>query len=140
MLSRKIEWTWNQSAAGSTPTRGIFYCSSQKVYSGCRAHSIASPRRVSTAWSMTGKKTSRHSLTALGLPGRFMINVLPRIPATARESIARSVTSRLRSRIASVIPGASRSHTSSVASGVTSLGANPVPPLVKTMSTFNLSA
>ena len=44
------------------------------------------------------------------------------MPATARESIQCSVCSRDAARIASAIPGASRSITSRVASGVTSLG------------------
>ena len=38
---------------------------------------------------------------------------------------------RLSARIASAIPGASRSITARVASGVTSSGVRPVPPVVK---------
>ena len=39
------------------------------------------------AWGSTGMMHCRHSLTALGLPGRLMIRVRPRMPATPRESI-----------------------------------------------------
>ncbi len=67
---------------------------------------------------------SRHSLTALGLPGRLMIRVRPRVPATPRESMPKGVCCRLMARIASAIPGASRSRTAFVASGVTSRGAD----------------
>src|SRR2546421_1545780 len=74
---------------------------------------------------------SRHSLTALGLPGRLMIRVWPRVPATPRESMPKGVCCRLMARIASAIPGASRSMTAFVASGVTSRGAKPVPPVVR---------
>src|ERR1051326_2310614 len=73
---------------------------------------------------------SRHSLTALGLPGRVIINVRPRGPATPRESMPKGVCWRLAIRIASAMPGASRSIMASVASGVTSRGARPVPPVV----------
>ena len=41
-------------------------------------------------------------------------------------------SSRASARIASAIPGASRSSTGRVASGVTSRGVNPVPPVVST--------
>ena len=52
------------------------------------------------------------------------------MPAAARESMALGVTAREACRMASAIPGAARRHTASVASGVTSLGEKPVPPLV----------
>ena len=61
-----------------------------------------------------------------------MISVRPRMPATPRESIQWRVWGREASRIASAIPGTSRSITSPVASGVTSRGATPVPPVVST--------
>src|SRR5579883_2073745 len=74
---------------------------------------------------------SRHSLTALGLPGRLTIRVRPRTPATPRESMPKGVCFRLSARMASAMPGASRSITARVASGVTSRGARPVPPVVR---------
>src|SRR6266487_3389343 len=89
-----------------------------------------------TACGNTGRIHSRHSLTALGLPGRLIISVRPRVPATPRESIPKGVCCRLTARIASAIPGASRSITAFVASGVTSRGARPVPPVVRIRLTF----
>lgn len=74
------------------------------------------------------------SAIAFGLPGKLTIRVWPRIAATLRESIQCAVCSREASRIASAIPGASRSATAAVASGVTSSGANPVPPVVSRSS------
>ena len=50
------------------------------------------------------------------------------MPATPRESRPSGLTSR----IASARPGASRSSTARVPSGVRSLGPNPVPPVVTT--------
>lgn len=45
---------------------------------------------------------------ALGLPGRLTISVRPRIPAAARDSMARGVTAMDDARMASGIPGAIR--------------------------------
>ena len=53
-------------------------------------------------------------------------------PARPRESGASGVSARPRARRCSAMPGASRSRTSSVASGVTSRAARPVPPVVTT--------
>ena len=84
--------------------------------------------------------TAIDSRTAFGLPGRLTISVLPRMPLTARESMARGVMVMLWARIASAMPGASLSSTARVASGVTSRGAKPVPPVVKMTSAPNPSA
>ncbi len=54
------------------------------------------------------------------------------IPATPRESHAIWVEAAPAERMASARPGASRSITARVASGVTSRGPNPVPPVVTT--------
>ena len=78
--------------------------------------------------------TSRFSVAAFGLPGRFTTKHRPRIPATARESIPCGVTRILAWRIASTRPGAARSITACVASGVISRGLKPVPPVVKIRS------
>src|SRR5262245_7741421 len=75
----------------------------------------------------------------LGLPGKLTIRVPPRIPATPRESIQWRVCGREAERIASGIPGASRSITTRVASGVMSVGPNPVPPVVSTRSQSSAS-
>ena len=55
-----------------------------------------------------------------------------RAPATARESAAIGVCASPVARISSARPGASRSITARVASGVTSRGPKPVPPVVTT--------
>ena len=82
---------------------------------------------------------SRHSRTAFGLPGRLTISVRLRIPLAARLNIVRFVNCKLYARIASGIPGTIRSATASVASGITSRGENPVPPVVKSRSAFHSS-
>ena len=61
-----------------------------------------------------------------------MINVSPRMPAAARDNMARSVIVREYCKIAIGIPGTSRSITALVASGVTSRLEKPVPPVVST--------
>src|SRR5712692_10861320 len=65
-----------------------------------------------------------------------MIRVRPRVPTTARESMPKGVFCRLIARMASAMPGASRSITALVASGVTSRGASPVPPVVRIRFTW----
>jgi hypothetical protein len=74
-----------------------------------------------------------------GLPGKLMISVEPRIPATPRESIQLTVWPLDARRIASAIPGTSRSITARVASGVTSRGATPVPPVVSTSAAVDVA-
>ena len=78
---------------------------------------------------------SMFSRAALGLPGRFTMRVRPRMPATSRERQARGVIAIEAARMASGMPGAMRSHTATVASGVTSRGEKPVPPVVRTSAT-----
>ena len=51
-------------------------------------HSPGSPWSLAMVWGMTGRITSSPSRTALGLPGRLQIRVLPRTPQTAREIMA----------------------------------------------------
>jgi hypothetical protein len=66
----------------------------------------------------------------LGFPGKLIISVLPRIPAVARDSALIAVCFRPSSYIVVTRAGVSRSITLFVASGVTSVGAKPVPPVV----------
>ena len=84
--------------------------------------------------------TPKVSATPLGLPGRVMINVLPRTPVTERLSIAIGVNFKVSARIASAKPGTSRSIMDLQASGVTSRGPNPVPPVLTIRSTSGASA
>ena len=72
-------------------------------------------------------------LTApFGLPGRFTMIAAPRVPQTARLNGDIGVRFNPSLRITSGIPGISRSQMASVASGVTSRFATPVPPVVTT--------
>ena len=57
------------------------------------------------------------------------------MPAAARVSMARGVICMESARIASGMPGVSRSITARVASGVTSRTENPVPPVVRISAT-----
>jgi hypothetical protein len=63
---------------------------------------------------------------------RLTTSVEPRTPAAPRERRPCGVFAIESARNACAIPGASRSSTSRVASGVTSRGASPVPPVVRT--------
>ena len=74
------------------------------------------------------------SRIAFGWPGRLMISARFRITATWRERIAVGTNARLTCRICSPNPGITLSPTASVASGVTSRAAGPVPPVVSTRS------
>ena len=67
-----------------------------------------------------------------GRAGKLTTRVEPTTPATPRESRPCGVFAIESARTASAIPGATRSSTSVVASGVTSRGPNPVPPVVST--------
>lgn len=81
----------------------------------------------------------RHSAMAVGLPGRVMMSDDPRIPAVWRDKIAVGIRPIETARIASPNPGSILVQTASVASGVTSRGDGPVPPVVMTNEQFSLS-
>src|SRR6266511_3986331 len=108
--------------------------SAGQPYAG-RVCSPTSPLSVLTACGSAGASAARISRTALGLPGKFTISVPRRTPATARDSMPAGVTRTLSARMTSAMPGTSYSSTSSVACGVTSRGARPVPPVVRMTST-----
>src|SRR5258705_3586798 len=74
------------------------------------------------------------SRTPLVEPGRLTMSVRPRTPAMPRLSAARGKLSPVTARNRSAMPGASRSSAARVASGVTSRGLSPVPPVVSTRS------
>src|SRR5215831_17093681 len=67
------------------------------------------------------------------------MRVLLRVPATPRDSAARGKAVIEQIRIRSEIPGASRCSTARVASGVTSRGPSPVPPVVRIRSAASAS-
>jgi len=83
---------------------------------------------------------SSDSTAPRGLPGRLIMIVVARIPATARDKIARGVFFDPAKRMCSPKPGISRSTTARVASGVTSRGPTPVPPVVRITSASLASA
>src|SRR5438477_2448715 len=93
------------------------------------------PLRSSSTCGTSSTIASRDSTAPFGEPGRFTIRTVPRVPASERESTASGVATRPRVRINSPKPGISRSNTARVASGVTSRGATPVPPVVKIAAT-----
>ena len=112
---------------------------------------ISSPQRGPTICRPTGRlaavkpqgteaagRPASVSAMALGWPGRLMISALPRITATWRDRIAVGTKVRLIWRICSPKPGMVLCATASVASGVTSRGAGPVPPhcLATTVATL----
>src|SRR5665647_2832111 len=79
------------------------------------------------------------SFTALMLPGKFIIRVLFLMPLTPLDNSALGVFFWLSALRYSEIPGASRSIAVLVASGVTSRGEKPVPPVVIIKSELRLS-
>ncbi len=89
------------------------------------------PPATSIAWRSSTRMETRLSSAPRLLPGRLTINVEPRSPATPRESHEKGLLSAPRDRMASARPGAWRSSTRSVASGVRSRGLMPVPPAVR---------
>ena len=72
----------------------------------------------------------RFSRAAFSEPGRLMIRLRPRVPATARDNMARGVIFSPSIHMATGMARISRSSTARVASGVTSRGERPVPPAV----------
>jgi hypothetical protein len=90
------------------------------------------PANRSSACGSSGS-TARSELSApAGLPGKLTISEAPSVPQTPRPSAANGVCFAPSARISSANPGTSLSHTESVASGVTSRGPSPVPPVVTT--------
>ena len=88
------------------------------------------PLIIVNACSNTGSIISIHSLTAFGLPGKLIIRHFFLNPEIPLLNIDKFVFFNVSNLIASVIPGISLSKTFFVASGVKSLGPNPVPPVV----------
>src|SRR5690348_14114006 len=105
----------------------------------CR-QSWRAPCSTSIACGSSSAIASNDSTAPRGLPGKLMIRHSPRIPQIARESAALRVFCRPVCRINSANPGIWRVTIVDVASGVTSRGPSPVPPVVSTRSTFVVSA
>lgn len=91
----------------------------------------------SIQYGTAGKTASKHSLIDFGFPGRLIIKLLLLSPAVCRERIAVGTNFKDSALISSPKPGIILSQTASVASGVTSLLAGPVPPVVITKQHFS---
>ena len=86
-----------------------------------------------------GNNASNDSETAFTLPGIFTTSVFPRTPAIPLDNMDRGVLLWPYVLMASDNPCISFSIIFLVASGVTSLGPIPVPPVVMTRSTLSSS-
>ena len=102
----------------------------RKATQCCGSVSSRGPSSRSMQYGIAGITASIHSRTARGCPGRLMISDRPQIPAVCRLRIAVGTTCSDTARISSPNPGSIFWHTASVASGVTSRSAGPVPPVV----------
>ena len=91
-------------------------------------------------WDASLSIITKPSVAAPGEPGKFIINVLFVTPAAPRDKSVVGTFSREYARSASRIPGISFSISGAVASGVTSNGDTPVPPVVTSKSTPSLIA
>src|SRR5262245_385890 len=115
-----------------------FHVVLRRYFFGLNALTMASfvvrygPSIRSMQYGMAGNTASRQSRMALGLPGKLTIKERPRMPAICRDRIAVGTTLSETARISSPKPSSSLSQTASVASGVTSRRAGPVPPVVTT--------
>ena len=90
------------------------------------------PPSWSTACPSSGASTAMPSRTPPGEPGSVTTSADPMVPATPRDSTDVGTFSRETARSASAMPGTARSSIGSTASGVTSVGVRPVPPVVST--------
>src|SRR3990170_3845318 len=81
---------------------------------------------------MTGKIAVRFSEAPRGDPGRLTTSDDSTTPATARDRAAIGVAFNPAANMRWTIPGAGRDTIDAVASGVTSRGPRPVPPVVRT--------
>ena len=84
--------------------RGTPDCSGPAAYPVTLPQSAGPPRSISSPCPREGSTASRFSRTALGLPGRLTMRLRPRMPAAARESMARGVTAMDAARMASGMP------------------------------------
>src|SRR6185436_3426702 len=101
--------------------------------------SSGAPRITATAWSTIGSSAASPSVTPPVEPGRLTMSVFLRVPLSPRLNADRGNDAIVITRIRSAIPGASRSSTARVASGVTSRSLSPVPPVVITRSAASRS-
>lgn len=125
----------HQGFVGSHLPLDYYELTVEAGYRRSAAQSADPPRRMRSPCAMGPITAEMFSHAALGLPGRFTTSVPPRMPAVSRERQACGVMAIDAARMASGMPGAMRSHTAAVASGVTSRGEKPVPPVVRTSAT-----
>src|SRR5665648_574716 len=91
------------------------------------------PRICDKACATTGSSTVSPLVTPPIDPGRLTTRVRPATPLMPRDNMADGMPAPTpAARMASAIPGTSRSTTRCVASGMPSVGVSPVPPVVTT--------
>ena len=94
--------------------------------------SMYGPPSRSTQYGTAFQISSMVSRIDFGRPGKLNTRAFPLVPPSCLERIAVGTKLSDIARICSPKPGRTRSSTPSVASGVTSLAAGPVPPVVTT--------
>lgn len=104
------------------------------LWNSCDSLRVPGAPASRTACGIAGNTVSRHSAIAFTLPGKLMTRDFPQIPAVCLLRIAVGTCSTVAVRIRSPKPGSIFLQAFSVASGVTSRGAGPVPPVVRTRS------
>jgi hypothetical protein len=118
----------------TTPEGRGFQAFPLSILAACPASADGLLCSSSTACGMTGRITRRFSNAAFGLPGRLTISVARGCRHGAREH---GVGGDFQAFLAHGFgqTGRARWMTARVASGVTSRGAKPVPPVVRIRST-----
>jgi len=112
--------------------------SSEPVEDGTKGKCLQSP--VFNNSKMRGSNfvnATMFSRIAFTLPGKVTIKVLCLVPTTGRDNTASGVCFNPSFNKTCAMPGAWRWSNGNNTSGVISLGPNPVPPVVKSMSTLS---
>jgi len=90
------------------------------------------PERISSACGSKCATAFNEAIAPSGRPGRFKMSACAAVPQSARLSGAYGVWFRPADRISSGMPSSNFVQMTRVASGVTSRGPIPVPPVVTT--------
>lgn len=91
---------------------------------------MTSPRTTAIACGRIAEMASSCSTAPRGEPGSVMMRVLFATPAIPRDKYARGLVLPVKARASSINPGCWREMTLAAASGVTSRGESPVPPVL----------
>ena len=95
------------------------------------------PQVSGQSCGIAGEHRQQAIADVVRLPGRLTMSELPRMPAICRDRIAVGTKLSDTARISSPKPSRILSQIDSVASGVTSRFAGPVPPVVTTRQHFS---